>query len=208
MTPAQNKSPAEEWKAIPGFEGYYEASTLGNIRSVNRIINCPWGEVYPAAGKPKAKCKDRDGYYHVCLSKEGKRCYPTVHRLIAKTFISNPDNKPCVDHIDGDKLNNIAENLRWCTVAENNRNPITRKRHRETVYSEERNNKISKSLKGHVLSLDTRKKISESHKLFHKKLKENGRTTNNGFSKANQEAGNDTCFQQSSEWWVHSEPTH
>ena len=73
MTPAQNKSPTEEWKAIPGFEGYYEASTLGNIRSVNRIISCPWGEVYPAAGKLKAKCKDRDGYYHVCLSKREER---------------------------------------------------------------------------------------------------------------------------------------
>jgi hypothetical protein len=169
----------EIWKEITGFEGYYEVSTLGNIRSVDRVLNCPWGEVYPAKGKIKATCKDRYGYSHVCLSKEGKKCYPTVHRLVALTFIANPNNLPCIDHIDGDRLNNVVENLRWCSVADNNRNPITRKRHRATVYSEERNNKISRSLKGHILSPETKKKISESHKLYHKKLKENGRTESN-----------------------------
>lgn len=170
----QNRSPTEEWKPIPGYDGYYEASTLGNIRSVDRVINCPWGKVYPAKGKPKAMCKDRYGYYHACLSKEGKKCYPTVHSLIAKTFIINPDNKKCIDHIDGDKTNNRVDNLRWCTVKENNNNPVTKKRHKEIVWSEERNNKISNALKGHILSQETRKKISESHKLYHKRLKENG----------------------------------
>lgn len=170
-----NRSPTEEWKAIPGYEGYYEASTLGNIRSVDRIINCPWGEVYPAKGKSKATCKDKYGYLHVCLSKEGKKGYPTIHRLVAITFIPNPDSKPCIDHIDGDKTNNKVDNLRWCSVRENNNNPVTKKRHKEIVWSEERNKKISNTLKGHILSLETRKKISESRKLYYKRLKENGR---------------------------------
>lgn len=186
MAENNNKNPpVEYWKPIPGFEGYYEASTLGNIRSVDRIVKGPKCERFPVRGKTKATCTDKYGYLHVCLSKEHKKWYPTIHRLVAMTFIPNPGNKPCVDHIDCDKLNNRVENLRWCTIRENNQNPITRKRHRETIYSEERNRKISQSLKGHVLSDETKKKISQSHKLYHKKLKENDRTTNNGFIKAN-----------------------
>ena len=182
MAENNNKNPPNElWKPIPGYEGYYEASTLGNIRSVDRIVKGPRCERFPVRGKIKATCTDKYGYLHVCLSKGHKKQNLIVHRLIAMTFIPNPDNKPCIDHIDCDKLNNKVENLRWCTIRENNQNPITRKRHRETIYSEERNRKISQALMGHVLSDDTKKKISESRKLYHKKLKEDGRAANEGF---------------------------
>lgn len=169
---------AEIWKDIPGYEGYYEVSTEGNVRSVDRIINCPWGNVYKAKGKPKAICKDKYGYLHVCLSKEGKKSYPPLHRLVALAFIPNPYGKPCVDHIDGEKTNNKVGNLQWCTIKENNRNPITRKRHKEIVWSEERNKRVSQGLKGHPCSLETRKKISDKRKLYYQNLKTNGRKSN------------------------------
>jgi hypothetical protein len=178
----QNKNPPNEiWKYVPGYEEYYEVSTLGNVRSVDRFVKSPTTDRLLLKGKPKSVCMDKYGYLHVCLSKEHKTWYPTIHKLVALAFIPNPNNKPCIDHIDGNKLNNRLENLRWCTVKENNRNPVTIQRHKEIIFTEERNRKISQSLKGHITSPETKKKISESRKLYYKKLKENVRTTNNGF---------------------------
>lgn len=168
----QNKNPTEVWKEIPGYEGYYEASTFGNIRSMDRILNCPWGEVYPAKGKPKAMCKDKYGYLYVGLSKGRKKRHLTVHRLIALTFIPNPNNKPCIDHIDGDKTNNRVDNLRWCSVKENNSNPITRERHKNVVHTEERNRKVSLGLMGHKVTNVTRKKISDYRKSTARKVRQ------------------------------------
>ena len=162
----------EIWKEIPGYECYYEASTEGNIRSLDRTLNCPWGEAYPAKGKPKAICKDRYGYLHVGLSKNGRKSYPSLHRIVALTFLPNPDNKPCIDHIDGDKTNNRVSNLRWCTVKENNQNPITRKRHREVVFTEERNRKVSLGLMGHHVAEETRKKLSDFRKTTARKVRQ------------------------------------
>lgn len=135
----------EVWKEIPGFEGYYEASTLGNIRSVDRILNCVWGKVYPAKGKQKSISRYKSGYLYVNLYKDHKTYKFQVHRLVAFTFIPNPDNKPCIDHIDGDRTNNKVDNLRWCTHKENANNPITVKRLAESYHSESRNSKISES---------------------------------------------------------------
>lgn len=135
----------EIWKEIPGFEGYYEASTEGNIRSIDRVINCPWGKRYPAKGKRKSICAFRTGYLYVNLYKEHKYYKKSVHRLVALTFIPNPDDKPCIDHIDGDRANNKVSNLRWCTRKENANNPITVKRLAEACRSESRNKKLSES---------------------------------------------------------------
>ena len=68
-----------------------------------------------------------NGYYTICLSKNGVITTHTVHRLVASTFIPNPLGKPQIDHIDGNKTNNNANNLRWCTNTENMNNPITLK---------------------------------------------------------------------------------
>lgn len=107
----------EEWKAIEGYEGLYEISNLGNVRSLNyrnkkgciKIMN------------PK---NTTTGYYNICLMKDKKKTYPKIHRLVAQAFIPNPDNKPIVNHIDGDKHNNAVSNLEWCTHKENTAHAI------------------------------------------------------------------------------------
>lgn len=104
----------ELWKDIEGFEGYYQISNKGNVRSVNRFDG-----VHDRQGsliKPNLK---QNGYLQVGLRKHGKRKWFGVHRLVAIHFIENPDNKPQVNHIDGNKLNNTTENLEWVTGKEN-----------------------------------------------------------------------------------------
>lgn len=95
--------------------------------------------------------KAKNGYLHVPLRKDKIQYSNSVHRLIAETFIPNPENKPCIDHIDGNRYNNSVYNLRWCTQKENCNNPISRKRY-------------SEAQKGRITTEETRKKMSESHK--------------------------------------------
>ena len=94
----------EIWKDISGFEGMYKISNLGNIKSFKRKIT-----------KILKHATDTAGYKYVCLS--GKNY--SIHRLVACYFIPNPENKPEVNHKDGDKANYSIDNLDWNTVSEN-----------------------------------------------------------------------------------------
>ena len=91
-----------------------------------------------------------------------------IHRAVAELFVPNPENKPCVDHINTVKLDNRACNLRWVTHKENNNNPLTRKHNSEghcgKVYTVESKRKMSDSHKGKPLSEVTKRKIGEGHK--------------------------------------------
>ena len=105
----------ENWKDIKGYEGLYKVSSYGRIMTVRKnAILCP--------------AKTISNGLTVSLSKNGKVEKRQVSRLVAAAFIPNPDNKPCVDHIDGDRANNHADNLRWVTAKENCNNPITKSR--------------------------------------------------------------------------------
>ena len=97
----------ELWRPIPNYEGYYEASNLGRIRSVYR---------YKRVLKPMIS---NTGYERVDLFKNRHRKQYSVHRLVAITFVDNPDNKPFVNHRDENKINNCADNLEWVTHVEN-----------------------------------------------------------------------------------------
>ena len=101
----------EEWRDVKGFEGLYQVSNLGRVRSLN----------YLHTGKERVlkQCKNNHGYQQVTLYKDGKVKKGKVHRLVAEAFIPNPDGLPCVNHIDECKTNNIVTNLEWCTVKYN-----------------------------------------------------------------------------------------
>lgn len=100
----------EIWKDIPNYEGYYQVSNLGRVRSNHNT----------RYHKPKIlKNIPRSGYVSVILCKNKSQKNVFVHRLVAECFIPNPENKPCVNHIDGNKANPCVTNLEWCTQKEN-----------------------------------------------------------------------------------------
>lgn len=110
----------EIWKDIKGYEGCYQISNLGNTKSLERYVNTNGNSKRLVKEKILKKTIDNTGYYVVSLWKNNKHSRPHVHRLVAETFIINQNNKPYINHIDGDKLNNNINNLEWCTPKENN----------------------------------------------------------------------------------------
>ena len=100
----------ERWAMIPGYEGLYEVSTQGRVKTVKR------------QGSPGGILKTRQskGYKLVSLCKAGEYTTALVHRLVASAFIDNPNNYPCVNHKDENKTNNCVNNLEWCTYSYNN----------------------------------------------------------------------------------------
>ena len=104
----------EVWKDIPEYEGLYQASTLGRIRSVDRLILSRGGFFKHLKGVILIQTTAGRGYASVMLSKNGLTKRWNVHRLIALTFIPNPNNYPEINHKDENKTNNIWTNLEWC----------------------------------------------------------------------------------------------
>ena len=102
----------EIWKDIPGYEGLYQVSNLGQVRTLN----------YRKSRKPKILlCEvDPKGYKRIQLSKGGKGTHYLIHRLVAICFIENPENLPIINHKDEDPSNNRIDNLEWCSIQYNN----------------------------------------------------------------------------------------
>lgn len=111
----------EVWKDVFGYEGLYQVSNFGRVKSLDRLetIKCRWGgeALRPVKGKILIPRVHSNGYLRVGFGRK-KDVY--IHRLVAQAFIPNPDNKPQVNHKDMNKKNNSVENLEWCTQKENN----------------------------------------------------------------------------------------
>ena len=117
--------PNEEWRDVVGYEGFYMVSNLGRVLSLERKIIQKNGiprKVYRTVLKQRIS---KNGYATVLLRNTQKGKLWLTHRLVAMAFIPNPNNKPCVDHIDRNRSNNAVINLRWCTHSENMKNPLS-----------------------------------------------------------------------------------
>lgn len=142
----------ETWKDIPNYEGLYQVSNLGRIKS---LYNYRRGNILT----PRLK----RGYYTVGLRKNGVRKWHLVHRLVASAFILNKNNLPQINHKDENKLNNCVDNLEWCTVSYNN-NYGTR---------QERVSKTNK-LKRAVLKFDLNGNFIEKYHSMSEAARQNG----------------------------------
>lgn len=153
--------PNEEWRDIVGYEGLYQISSLGRIK---RLVS-------PKCKKERLLAITKDlkhDYCRVMLSKENKARRFLIHRLLAEHFIPNPENKPCIDHINGIRDDNRLENLRWCTHLENNSFPLAKRNnsiaHKELAQDEQWRKKNIEAVKRAMARPEVRKRISESRK--------------------------------------------
>lgn len=125
MADASNRDSVEIWKPVPGWEGLYDASSEGRVRSLDKTITATsrWGtpQVYFRAGKVLKPKFDRDGYLGVHLVHAGRNKHYKVHQLVCMAFHGPAPKGHVVAHGDGTRTNNVPENLRWATTQENHR---------------------------------------------------------------------------------------
>jgi hypothetical protein len=123
---------SEIWKDIVGFEGFYQVSNTGKVKSLGRYVERTSGR-YFVKEKILTNRADYHGYHTVTLKKNKVGCFAFVHRLVAKAFIANPLNKPVVNHIDNSPKNNNVENLEWATLQENQQHSHSQGRAKRTA---------------------------------------------------------------------------
>ncbi len=109
----------EIWKDINEYEGLYQVSNFGRVKSLTRECKHPLGGTRKVNERIMKPEKGKWGYLRVHLNKNGKGERHLIHRLVVRAFIPNPGNKPEVNHINGNKQNNHVDNLEWCTSKEN-----------------------------------------------------------------------------------------
>ena len=109
----------EEWKDIQGYEGHYQISNQGRVKSLARMRLSKGGSIAPLRERIMCLKKSKTGYLLIGLRKDDVKLFTSIHRLVALHFIENAEEKLTVNHIDGDKENNCYTNLEWSSHKEN-----------------------------------------------------------------------------------------
>ena len=137
----------EIWKDVQGYEGIYQISNMGRVKSIERKAKKYDG--MRIVRERYLKLNNNDDYYRVKLFKDGEKKILKVHRLVALYFIENNDNKLEVNHIDCNKKNNRIDNLEWCTLQENSKHAVNNflKCHGENHSCAKANEKIVKYIR-------------------------------------------------------------
>ena len=145
-------SSLEIWKPIKGYEGLYEVSNLGNIRSLDRYIEQKQfsGTIFKRLYKGKILKPQLRNSGYLMVNLKNKQI--VVHRLVAETFIENPENKPYINHKDACRTNNCVSNLEWVTHSENVQYGVKNGRYKR---SDEFKNKVSKTMRKKVFKRTT-----------------------------------------------------
>ena len=146
----------EQWKPIQEFNGEYEVSNLGRVRSMKRY--------YGMVGRIMPQTIQRKGYYAVTFWMNNKAYCRKVHRLVIEAFTPNPDGLPCINHIDGNKLNNHVSNLEWCTYQANMQHAVRTGLTHPHQWTDEERKQISERNKGQRVSDEQRAKLSARQK--------------------------------------------
>ena len=109
----------EEWRDVPSYEGLYQVSNLGRVRGLDRVVPCSrWGS-YTVKGRILAPVPKPNGYLAVNLRRSGEMYTVHIHALVAQCFIGERPDGYTTNHVDGDKTNNRADNLEYCTPQQN-----------------------------------------------------------------------------------------
>lgn len=137
----------EEWRPVKGYEDLYRVSNTGKIKSLDKIVmrdNKPFGK---KISRLLPQHQENNGYCRVNLLKEGERKKVFVHRIVASSFISNPEDLPCINHINSIRNDNRVENLEWCSYSYNNqythdngRQPKLKPRNKKYYHIDEQEN--------------------------------------------------------------------
>lgn len=139
------------WRPVLGFESLYEVSNKGDIKSLNRVVNHPKSGKLTLKGKLIRQQDNGRGYKQVTLYKEGNKYCKRVNRLVAESFLPNPEKLTQVAHLDETRWNNSLSNLKWVTPKENANFPKFKKR----ISKSNKNGKLSKR----VIQKDLEKNI-------------------------------------------------
>jgi hypothetical protein len=150
------------WKDVDGFEGLYQVSNTGFVKSLYRRVLCRGGKYRSICERILKPSLLGRGYQYVVLRRDGASMNRLVHRLVAETFIPNVPCKPQVNHKNGVKLDNTVENLEWCTSSENNQHAYDTDLIRIKTGADNHSSKAGKiySPEGQLISFDSRVELS------------------------------------------------